>query len=130
MTVRTIDSAGQVDAVQLADGRLVRISGCIDGQCVDELRTALLAPLSDGCRDVVVDAGAVNAISEDALTVLLIAPEWIDYQGGRFLLSASSVHVDAELHVRGLANALPRLRPLGPGPAADATVPAQRAVID
>ena len=67
------------------------MAGAIDADCVDALRAALFAALRPGCRDVLVDAGGVTEITEPALAVLLAAPEWIDYQGGRFLLSASSI---------------------------------------
>jgi anti-anti-sigma regulatory factor len=105
----SIDRTVQVDCVHLADGKLVRLAGAIGADDVAALRGALLAPLDHGCRDVVVDAGHVSGISDEAVAVLIAAPVWVDTEGGRFLLAASSPALDAALRELDLVDLLPRL---------------------
>lgn len=106
-----------VECTELADGRLVRLTGFLGTGDVPALRLALLGPLPDSCRDVVVDAGDVDDIDDDALAVLLAAPRWAESCGSRLRLSRSSVVIDATLATLGLDHALPRLSELPPAPA-------------
>jgi hypothetical protein len=115
-------SPGAVECIHLADGRLVRMAGMTGPDQVTGLRTALLAPLARGCSDVVLDAGAVTDVCEEALVVLAAAPGVVARHGGRFLLSRSSPRLDQLLADRGID--LPRLVPL---PSARRTLPAVRA---
>lgn len=126
MTVQALSGPrAAVDFTDLADGRLVRLSGALTQGDVPALRFALLTPLPPGCRDVVVDAGAVNDIDDDALAVLLAAPVWADSCGGRLRVSRSSVVLDAVLATLGLEEMLPRLSDLPAAPA-PLSVPAPR----
>lgn len=126
MTVQALSGPrAAVEFTDLADGRLVRLSGTLSQADVPALRFALLTPLPDGCRDVVVDAGAVHDIDDDALAVLLAAPVWVDSCGGRLRVSRSSVVLDAVLATLGLEQMLPRLTELPPAPR-PLPVPAQR----
>lgn len=105
----SIDTTSQVDCVHLADGKIVRLAGPIGTDDVTALRQVLLAPLDHGCRDVVVDAGHVTSISDEAVAVLIAAPVWAETEGGRFFLSQSSPALDAALRELDLVDLLPRL---------------------
>ena len=127
MTVDAVlETEGQVSCSHLADGKLVRLSGAMSADHVSQLRLALLMPLPQGCRDVVVDAGDVTHVDDDVLGVLLAAPAWAGDHGGRMLLSRSSAALDEVLTELDLMDDLPRLRPLGRRPRASLTpVPRQ-----
>jgi anti-anti-sigma regulatory factor len=111
----SIESETRVDCVHLADGKIVRLAGALDGDDVASVRKALLTPLPHGCTDVVVDAGLVTAISDDVVAVLIAAPVWAETEGGRFFLSQSSSALDETLEELDLVDLLPRL---SAGPAA------------
>jgi anti-anti-sigma regulatory factor len=118
MTVNAVlETEGQVTCSHLADGKIVRLSGAISGRHVSQLRLALLMPLPDGCQDIVVDAGEVTHVDDEALSVLLAAPAWAGDHGGRMLLSRSAPVLDDVLDELDLMDDLPRLRPLGQAPA-------------
>ena len=111
----TSTSTGHVHCVHLADGKLVQLSGFIGEPELPTLRLALLTPLFDECRDVVVDAGEVLGIDDEAVAVLAAAREWADVAGARILLSRSSPEFDSVLAELDMTELLPRLAPLEPG---------------
>lgn len=112
MTTATLEATGHVEAMYLADGMLVRLQGVIGVDQVPGMRKALLAPLPEACRDVVVDAGDVTDVSDPALAVLLAARTWAEEQGARFLLSRSAPAVDNALDALDPDAALPTLSSL------------------
>jgi anti-anti-sigma regulatory factor len=107
----TLDLGGAVHTVGLADGRLVRLAGALTGEVLPQLRLALLAPLPADCRDVVVDAGEVTELDDEAIAVLLAALPWTEAAGARLLVSRSSAEFDATLVALGLFGEFPRLTP-------------------
>jgi anti-anti-sigma regulatory factor len=109
MTTATLEATGHVDCVHLADGMLVRLGGSLSEQELPQLRDALLGPLEDSCRDVVVDAGELTAINDDAIAVLLAARVWAEDHGARILLSRSAPALESTLEELEITNALPRL---------------------
>ena len=109
MTTATLEATGHVDCVHLADGMLVRLGGTLSEQDLPQLRDALLGPLEDSCRDVVVDAGELTAIDDDAIAVLLAARIWAEDHGARMLLSRSAPALESTLEELEITNALPRL---------------------
>ena len=109
MTTATIEAFGHVDCVQLADGKLIRLTGSLTSEQLPALRSALLSPLDETCRDVVVDAGEVTAVDDDALAVLLAARVWADDHGARLLLSRSAAPIESKLEELEITGALPRL---------------------
>lgn len=111
-----------VDVTVLDDGVFVRLSGRIDESCLPALRLGLLVPRSADCCDVVVDAGAVSEVSDEALAVLLAAVVWTREHGGRFAVSRTSVAFDETLAVLDVVDALPRLTPLAGTPAQRHTI--------
>src|ERR1700684_2809282 len=92
-------AAGQssVRTHRLGDGLVVRLSGVLDGQAVPALRRELLSPLPADCTDVLVDAGAVLDLSDDALAVLVAGSSWAGGAGARFAFSAVSPAVVAQI---------------------------------
>lgn len=113
MTTATTEATGEVDRVHLADGVLVRLAGALGEAQLPRLRHALLTPLAHDCRDVVVDAADLTAIDDCALAVLLAGRVWAEDNGTRFLLSRSGAPLEDCLAELDLADALPRLTPLG-----------------
>lgn len=109
MTTATLEATGHVDCVHLADGLLVRLGGTLTSGELPELRDALLSPLDDSCRDVVVDAGEVTAIDDEALAVLLAARVWAEDHGARMLLSRTAPALESTLEELSITGALPRL---------------------
>jgi anti-anti-sigma regulatory factor len=109
MTTAMLEATGHVDCVHLADGKLVRLGGTLTGHQLPELRDALLAPLAEGCRDVVIDAGEVTAINDDAIAVLLAARIWAEDHGARMMLSRSAPALESTLEELEITGALPRL---------------------
>jgi len=111
MTAMAVET-GHVGCSRLADGMLIQLGGALGPEHLDELRATLLVPLAPECRDVVVDAGEVDAVDDSVLAVLLAACEWADVQGVRFLLSRASDAMEGALLDAGMADALPRLSQL------------------
>ena len=109
MSTATLEATGHVDCVHLADGLLVRLGGTLTTAELPELRGALLAPLDEGCRDVVVDAGELTSINDDALAVLLAARVWAEDHGARMLLSRTAPALESTLEELAITGALPRL---------------------
>jgi anti-anti-sigma regulatory factor len=116
-----LELASNVDTVYLADGKLVRLSGSLGAGEVAALRLALLMPMSPDCRDVVIDAGDITDICDEAVAVLIAARWWAADNGARFLTSRTSPALEQTLRDLDLVDDLPALPPLG-GP----HVPAQR----
>jgi anti-anti-sigma factor len=127
MTAMAVET-GHVGCARLADGMLVQLAGEVGDEQLPALRHLLLAPVDEQCKDIVVDAGAVDEISPAALAVLVAAREWAEIQGVRFLLSRSSWAVEDALTLHGCLDGLPRLRELADAPdgAAGIAVPHQR----
>lgn len=96
-------------SIHLADGKLVQLSGQLGAAELPALRLALLMPMHDDCRDVVIDAGEVEAIDDAAVALLLAAREWAWSTGVRILLSRSTTEFDQALADLGLPDLLPRL---------------------
>ena len=113
MTVSaTIEETGRVDSTYLADGKLVQLSGILGDAQLPAMRLALLMPLALEYRDVVVDAGDVCAISDDAVAVLVAAEQWATANGVRFMLSRRSRALEQVLTELDLMDALPLLSEL------------------
>ena len=124
MTAMAIET-GLVTSMRLADGLLVQLAGELGQDHLSELRSTLLAPLPDDCRDVVIDAGDVTDVDFAALAVLFAAWAWTEEQGARFLLSRTSYEFDSVLADNGVADDLPRLSDLPSAPSAQ-VIPIQR----
>lgn len=113
MSIQATDSqTGSVNCVHLADGKLVQLSGHVGQAELPALRLALLTPLFQDCRDVVVDAGEVESIDDDAIAVLVAADEWATYAGARLLLSRAAPVVEHALIELDLVDRFTRLSPL------------------
>lgn len=113
MTVTAaIEETGRVDSTYLADGKLVQLSGILGDAQLPAMRLALLMPLALEYRDVVVDAGDVCAISDDAVAVLVAAEQWATANGVRFMLSRRSAALEQVLIELDLTDALPLLSEL------------------
>jgi hypothetical protein len=127
MTAMTIETSA-VTSTHLADGLLVRLSGELGPDQLTHLRSTLLSPLPDDCRDVVVDAGEVTDVEFEALAIVFAAWAWAEEQGARFLLSRTSEMFDAVLADNGVAEDLPRLSELPSAPTAP-VIPLQRVAV-
>ena len=113
MSAQAIDSTvGTVNCVHLADGKLVQLSGRIGHAELPALRLALLTPMFDDCHDVVIDAGEVVAIDDDAIAVLMAAEEWASYAGARLLLSRVSPALEQALDELDFTDRIQRLAAL------------------
>jgi anti-anti-sigma factor len=127
MTATTTVDTGHVGCARLADGMVVQLAGDLAREQLPLLRQVLLTPMPSDCRDVIVDAGAVDRIDDAALAVLVAAREWVEEQGGRFMLSRCSDALDEALCEMGFAEGLPRLRELPSAPqSVDVSIPRMR----
>jgi len=125
MTTATVEQlGGRVGCVHLADGVVVQLGGTLTDDNLPELRDALLSPFPASCRDVVVDAGEVEDVTESALAVLVAAKDWAQGNGRRFFVSRLSPLVRAALKVCEVS--LPELG----GPLAPGCIPGPRAAVD
>jgi anti-anti-sigma regulatory factor len=114
MTVQAIDiTSGTVNCMQLADGKLVQLTGSVGRAELPALRLALLAPLFAGCCDVVIDAGEVVEINDEAIAVVVAAEEWATYAGARLLLSRTTPAFEQALSELGFADGIRRLADVG-----------------
>jgi anti-anti-sigma factor len=95
----------------VGDGLVVRLSGVLDGQTIPALRRELLGPLPDGCRDVLIDAGAVEALDDAVTAVLVAGAHWAILTGRRFALCAVSQPVADQIETLDLWAELPVLDP-------------------
>lgn len=125
MTTATVDLGGRVGCIHLADGVVVQLGGMLTDDNLPELREALLSPFPASCRDVVVDAGEVEDVTELALAVLVAAKDWAEANGRRFFVSRMSPLVAAALDICDVA--LPQL---GGWPSAQPGIPAPRRAAD
>jgi anti-anti-sigma regulatory factor len=91
---------------------VVRMAGALLGEQLPALGRALLSPLTPGCRDVVVDAGAVTEVDHEVAGLLVEARDHALRAGARLRLSRSSWALDHALLGSGLLDAVPRLLPL------------------
>ena len=114
----------------LADGKLVQLAGHLGEAELPALRLALLTPLFDECRDIVIDAGEVAEIDDCAVAVLMAGTEWAHDAGVRVLLSRSTPSFDETLDELDLTDLIPRLSPLQQTTSRIAEVPRQRASAD
>jgi anti-anti-sigma regulatory factor len=96
-----------VAVTTLADGLVVRLAGALGRGAESLLREALLRPRPAACRDILVDAGDVEAIDDDALAVLLAAPSWADETGGQLSFTRISVPLQRAADGIGLFPMLP-----------------------
>jgi len=127
MTAMAIETSA-VTSTRMADGLLVRLAGELGTETLTDLRSTLLSPLPDGCRDVVVDAGDVTAVEFEALALVFAAWAWAEDHGARFLLSRASAEFEAVLEDNGVSEDLPRLSELPSAPAAP-VIPLQRVAV-
>jgi anti-anti-sigma regulatory factor len=125
MTTATVDTGGWVGCVHLADGVVVQLGGMLTDDNLPELRDALLSNFVPSCRDVVVDAGEVEDVTEAALAVLVAARDWAEDNGRRFFVSRLSPLVRAALTVCDVA-----LPELGARPGPPLRIPGPRAATD
>jgi len=119
---------GAVTSTRLADGLLVQLSGELGSEQLSQLRSTLLSPLPEECRDVVLDAGDVTDVEFEALAIVFAAWAWTEEQGARFLLSRTSEEFDAVLADNGVSEDLPRLSLLPSAPDAP-VIPLQRVAV-
>jgi anti-anti-sigma regulatory factor len=108
-SVSAVQANPSVRTHRLSDGLVVRLSGVLDGQAILALREELLCPLPAGCRDVLIDAGAVESLPDDALAVLVAGASWARTAGARFALSAVSAPLASRIDSLELRSALPQL---------------------
>ncbi|MDX6286566.1 MAG: anti-sigma factor antagonist [Frankiales bacterium] len=87
---RAAQAGGVVDVMTLADGLVVRLAGAFGTGDAGLLREALLRPRPAACNDILVDAGAVQSINDDALAVLVAAPAWAAATGGQLSFTRMS----------------------------------------
>ena len=99
------------EVTTLADGLVVRLAGVLDAADAQVLRDALLRPRPAACKDVLVDAGAVDGIARESLTVLAVAARLADATGRRMAFTRMSEQLTA---AAGRLGVLPRLQLLGP----------------
>jgi anti-anti-sigma regulatory factor len=131
VTVQATDpTTGSVNCVHLADGKLVQLSGRLGHAELPALRLALLTPLFDDCHDIVVDAGEVESVDDEAIAVLVAAQEWATYAGARFLLSRATPAFEQALIDLDFADRIQRLAELGTDAPVPVLVPVPRATAD
>jgi anti-anti-sigma regulatory factor len=118
MSTMTAADFGTVSTTCLGDGLVVRLSGSLDVDSLDDLRGALLVDRPEGCNDVMVDAAQVTEVHERALAVLIAAVDWAEQTGGRLRFAAISSSLVETAAFFDVADLLPRLP--APGGRADA----------
>ncbi|MDX6201418.1 MAG: anti-sigma factor antagonist [Frankiales bacterium] len=102
-----------VVATHTVDGVLVRLDGAFDADSAPALRTALLSVRPAGCDDVIIDAGGVTTVDDDALAVLLAAGAWAVDTGARLGFSRMSDCLRTEIASLDISMLLPMLAPAG-----------------
>lgn len=112
-TFAPTSTSSSIDATYLEDGVLVRLDGALDADCAPQLRTALLSLRPAGCDDVVIDAGGVTTVDDNALAVLLAAGAWAVDTGARLGFSRMSDCLRAEISMLDISMLLPMLAPAG-----------------
>ncbi|MDX6228239.1 MAG: anti-sigma factor antagonist [Frankiales bacterium] len=102
-----------VVATHTVDGVLVRLDGAFDADSGPQLRTALLSVRPAGCDDVIIDAGGVTTVDDDALAILLAAGAWAVDTGARLGFSRMSDCLRDEIAALDISMLLPMLAPAG-----------------
>ena len=102
-----------VSTIVTEDGILVRLAGPLDADSAPQLRTALLSTRPAGCDDVIIDAGGVTTVDDDALAVLLAAGAWAVDTGARLGFSRMSDCLREEISMLDISMLLPMLAPAG-----------------
>jgi anti-anti-sigma regulatory factor len=109
-------AAGAVDVMTLADGLVVRLAGAFGTSEASLLREALLRPRPAACNDILVDAGGVQSIDDEALAVLVAAPAWAASTGGQLSFTRLSGALVAAADGLGVLTRMPVLAPPGARP--------------
>lgn len=102
-----------VEVTTLADGLVVRLAGVLGTAVAPALRRALLSPRPAACRDVLVDAGAVDSIDREPLSVLTTASRHAGDSGGRFAFTRLSTELALAASAVGVLDQLTLLGPPG-----------------
>jgi anti-anti-sigma regulatory factor len=106
-------AAADVTTLFTEDGVLVRLDGAIDGDAAPQLRSALLSSRPAGCDDVIIDAGGVTRIDDEALAILMAAGAWAVDTGARLGFSRMADCVRDEVEALEISVLLPMLAPAG-----------------
>jgi anti-anti-sigma regulatory factor len=106
-------AAADVSSLFTEDGVLVRLDGALDAASAPQLRSALLSSRPAGCDDVIIDAGGVTRIDDEALAILMAAGAWAVDTGARLGFSRMADCVRDEVDALELAVLLPMLAPAG-----------------
>lgn len=106
-------AAAEVSTLFTEDGVLVRLDGALSADSAAQLRTALLSTRPAGCDDVIIDAGGVTRIDDEALAILMAAGAWAVDTGARLGFSRMADCVRDEVEALELAVLLPMLAPAG-----------------
>jgi anti-anti-sigma regulatory factor len=106
-------AAADVTTLFTDDGVLVRLDGAINADAAPQLRSALLSTRPAGCDDVIIDAGGVTRIDDEALAILMAAGAWAVDTGARLGFSRMADCVRDEVEALELAVLLPMLAPAG-----------------
>jgi anti-anti-sigma regulatory factor len=104
---------GVVDVMTLADGIVVRLAGAFGTGEAGLLREALLRPRPAACNDILVDAGGIQSIDDDALAVLVAASAWASTTGGQLSFTRMSDELVAAANGLGVLRRMPVLAPPG-----------------
>jgi anti-anti-sigma regulatory factor len=100
-----------VEVTTLADGLVVRLAGVLGAAEAHMLRAALLRPRPAACWDVLVDAGDVDEIDREPMTVIAVAARLADASGARLSFTRVS---DAMARTADRLGVRSRLTLLGP----------------
>lgn len=113
MSTMAVLARSSADATFTSDGMFVRVAGELDGQSLSQLRSALLRTRPEQCRDVIVDAGAVTYVDDNALAVLVAASAWAANSGASISYSRMSETLRTQVDALDLHAAMPMLAPIG-----------------
>jgi anti-anti-sigma regulatory factor len=115
MTTAVANRAGTpvVEVTTLADGLVVRLAGALGAAEARALREVLLRPRPAACRDVLVDAGDVDAIEREPLTVIAAASRLATATGRRLSFTRLSDAVSCAAESFGVRAGLTLLGPPG-----------------
>lgn len=113
MSTMTVAARSTVEATHTNDGMYVRVEGQLDAQSLPQLREVLLRRRPAHETDIIVDAGAVTSVGDEALAVLVAASAWAADTGARLSYSRMSDALRAEVDALGIGVALPMLAPIG-----------------
>ncbi len=102
-----------VQVTTLADGLVVRLAGVMGAAEARTLRETLLRPRPAACRDVIVDAGDVDAIEREPLTVLAVATRLAAATGRQLTFTRLSEAMTSTAQRFGVAGGFTLLGPPG-----------------